>query len=115
MDDADVFFSIVDGAPDARPQKRPAVQDRRRSPRVPLGAVAILVPDLDNVPHVPLQVLVINVSVHGVGFRSPVSFDPGRTYRLRIGTGPLFLTSRMRIASSRLRPDGSYDVGAQFI
>ncbi|MGH7214915.1 MAG: hypothetical protein ACREIT_09145, partial [Tepidisphaeraceae bacterium] len=61
-----------------------------------------------------LQVFVVNVSIHGAGFRCPVSFDLGAKYDMRIGNGPLFLSSRVRIISSRRRKDGTFDVGAEF-
>jgi hypothetical protein len=36
-------------------------------------------------------------------------------YTMRIGTGPLHLTSTIRIISSRGRADGFFDVGAKFV
>jgi hypothetical protein len=68
-----------------------------------------------NAPDKPLEVAVLNVSLHGCAFRSPVAFRPGATYSMRIGTGPLHLTSTIRIISSRDRADGTFDVGAKFV
>ena len=94
-----------------------AVQERRRSTRQGLGAAGVLTADGDGQRGFKsqLQVLVMNVSLGGVGFRSPVAFRPGSIYSLRIGTGPLHLSSRLQIISSRDREDGTYDVGAKFI
>ena len=88
--------------------------ERRRSLRQAHPTVAT-VTRLGIEPAHALQVMVINVSLHGVGFRSPVSFEEGAVYRIRIGTGPLHLESRVRIVSSRQRVDGLHDVGGEFV
>ena len=62
-----------------------------------------------------LEVTVLNVSPHGCAFRAPVAFRPGAVYTMRIGSGPLHLTSTIRIVSSRDRADGLFDVGAKFV
>jgi hypothetical protein len=36
-------------------------------------------------------------------------------YQMRIGSGPLHLTSRLKVVSSREREDGTWDVGAKFV
>ena len=66
-------------------------------------------------PDNQLEVAVLNVSPAGCAFRSPVAFRPGAVYTMRIGTGPLHLTSTIRIISSRGRADGLYEVGARFV
>jgi hypothetical protein len=94
-----------------QPLKAP---DRRRGNRQPLGASGLLTAVGDAVDK-QLQVFVLNVSLHGVGFRAPVYFRPGAMYQMRIGSGPLHLTSRLKIVSSREREDGTWDVGAKFV
>lgn len=91
--------------------------DRRRSMRHPLGAHGNIVPDprRPQVSNSSLQVLVMNVSLHGVGFRSPAEFLPGTYYGLKIGAGPLNLSSTLQIVCSRRREDGLWDVGARFV
>ena len=89
--------------------------ERRRSTRQMLGAVGVLAEDSDTLFRNQLQVLVMNVSVGGVGFRAPVPFRAGSIYAMRIGTGPLHLKARLQIISSRPRDDGTYDVGAKFV
>ena len=89
--------------------------ERRRSNRQPLGAVGVLAEESDVQFSNQLQVLVMNVSLGGVGFRSPVAFRPGAVYAMRIGTGPLHLKAKLQIVSSRPREDGTFEVGAKFI
>ncbi len=81
--------------------------------RNPLGVVGLLTET--NSPDKPLEVAVVNVSLHGCAFTAPVPFRPGAVYTMRIGTGPLHLTSTLRIISSRDRADGLFDVGAKFV
>jgi hypothetical protein len=88
-------------------------RERRRGNRQPLGVSGLVTEP--NAPDKPLEVAVLNVSLHGCAFRSPVAFRPGATYSMRIGTGPLHLTSTIRIISSRDRADGTFDVGAKFV
>ena len=47
-------------------------------------------------------------------FGMAIQARQGATVVLRIGSGPLHLTSRIRIISSRDREDGQFDVGARF-
>ena len=87
-------------------------RERRRGNRQALGVSGILTqPNSDK----QLEVSVLNVSLHGCAFRAPVSYRPGDTYLMRIGAGPLHLTSTIRIISSRDRADGQFDVGAKFV
>src|SRR5688572_19807489 len=88
-------------------------RERRTGSRQPLEVLGVLT-EL-NAADKQLEVAVLNVSLHGCAFRSPVAFRPGATYTMRIGTGPLHLTSTLRIISSRDRADGFYDVGAKFV
>src|SRR5689334_5478580 len=81
------------------------LQERRRSTRQSLGAAGLLIADNGQF-HCQLQVLVMNVSLGGVGFRSPIAFKPGSEFTLRIGSGPLHLQSKLKIISSRTREDG---------
>jgi hypothetical protein len=62
-----------------------------------------------------LQVTVVTLAADGCTFRSPVPFRPGETCTLRIGTGPLYLASTLKIVASRDRTDGMFDVAASFV
>lgn len=96
------------------PAAGPALaRERRRGNRQPLEVLGVLTDP--KAPDKTLEVAVIDVSLSGCGFRSPVAFRPGAVYQMRIGTGPLHLTSTLRIISSRDRADGMYDVGAKFV
>jgi hypothetical protein len=88
-------------------------RERRRENRQPLGVLGILTETSD--PEKKLEVTVLNVSLHGCAFRAPVAYRQGATYTMRIGTGPLHLTSTIRIISSRDRADGFFDIGAKFV
>ena len=88
-------------------------RERRRDKRQPLGVVGLLTEP--NAPDKPLEVSVLNVSLHGCAFLAPVSFRPGATYNMRIGSGHLHLSSTIRIISSRDRVDGLFDIGAKFV
>lgn len=91
----------------------PTGVERRRSHREPQMTVATLQP-VNGDASVDRQVHVCNLSLGGVGFRSAQRFLPGETYRITVGTGPLFLNARLRIVSCRARADGTFDVGAAF-
>jgi hypothetical protein len=91
------------------------IADRRRSIRHPLGATGVVTLDDNSTDPRQLQVMVLNVSLHGVGFRSPVEFQEGQTFQMRIGAGPLHLASKFQVVSSRMREDGTWDVGGRFV
>jgi hypothetical protein len=87
--------------------------ERRRSTREPVITVGMIRPlTHDDAP--PEQVLVTNVSLHGVGVRATRALPVGARYHIEIGVGPLHLTSRLRVVRCRLRHDGTYDVGGEF-
>ncbi|HEV2296659.1 MAG TPA: PilZ domain-containing protein [Tepidisphaeraceae bacterium] len=89
--------------------------ERRRSIRHPLGATGTVTLDDSATDPRQLQVMVMNVSLHGVGFRSPVEFREGGVFQVRIGAGPLHLSSKFEVVSSRMRGDGTWDVGGKFV
>ena len=88
-------------------------RERRRDKRQPLGVVGLVTEP--SAPDKPLEVSVLNVSLHGCAFTAPVGFRPGATYNMRIGSGHLHLSSTIRIISSRDRADGQFDIGAKFV
>ncbi len=89
--------------------------DRRRSIRHPLGATGTITLDDNSADPHQLQVMVLNVSLHGVGFRAAVEFPEGATHQMRIGAGPLHLSSKFHVISCRMRGDGTWDIGAKFV
>jgi hypothetical protein len=101
--------------PRAATLTRPATHpdDRRRSLRQPLCAAGSVIDEANHGKS--LDVVVLNVSTSGVAFRAPVRFNFGTCYKLRIGNGPLHLTSRLKVVDSREREDGVYEIAGRFI
>ncbi len=99
-------------APTSAPKAIPP-RERRTGLRQAFGVLGVLTET--HASDKQLEVTVINVSLQGCAFCSPVPFRPGATYTMRIGTGTLHLASTLRIISSRDRSDGFYDVGAKFV
>jgi hypothetical protein len=60
------------------------------------------------------QVLVNDVSLHGVGIRTTFPLELAEFFIIEIGVGPLQLSSRMRVARVRELKDGTYDIGGEF-
>jgi hypothetical protein len=89
--------------------------ERRRSKREPVTTLGMLRSIDESEFDRPRQVMVSDVSLHGCGFRCMERLDNELTYVIEIGVGPLHLTSQLRIVRNRVRPDGTYDVGAEFI
>jgi hypothetical protein len=107
---------VVDAGAPPKPDE-PKVTERRRSRRGQVFSMGLLgmlraVGAPDGLP--AEQVIVTDVSLHGVGFRSPMKFTVDSMYFVELGVGPLHLSSRLRIARVQPRADGTYDVGAEF-
>src|SRR5688572_6499892 len=80
--------------------------ERRRSSRETVVTVGMIRP-LNHDDATPEQVLVTNVSLHGVGLRSTRTLGVGARYHIEIGVGPLQLTSRLDRKSTRLNSSHS--------
>jgi hypothetical protein len=106
---------VTAAAREAKPEPEGEGADRRRSHREPVVTLG-MVRSLDEAERFerPRQVLITNVSLHGVGFRSPERLDRDLLYAIEIGMGPLHLSSRLRLVRVRSLPDGTYDIGAEF-
>jgi len=78
----------------------------------PIGTIATLLQMVDGLERNRLMVLVTSRLNECVCLRSPVGLAAGATYKLQIGTHRDQSTF-LKITSSRLREDGSYDVGAR--
>jgi hypothetical protein len=92
---------------------KPEVDDRRRSNREQVVTVGTIRP-LTHDDASAEQVLVVDVSLHGVGFRSTRSLTLGTRFHIEIGVGPLHLTSRLKVIRNSERSDGTFDVGGEF-
>jgi hypothetical protein len=98
--------------PASAPPATPA--ERRRSKREAHVVVATLQPPSGDAS-IDREVTVHNLSLGGVGFRSPERVDVGAVYRITLGTGPLLLNARVKIVSCRRRREGGgYEAGAAF-
>lgn len=61
------------------------------------------------------MVEVLDLTLHGLGFRSPVEFKPGDMHQVIVMAGPLRLSSRFRVASCRESNQiGQFDIGGEF-
>jgi hypothetical protein len=88
--------------------------DRRRSHREPVVTTATIKSAERGDTSPARQVLVTDVSLHGVGLRSSTELRMGGRYFIEIGVGPLYLSSQMRVVRSVQRSDGTFEIGGQF-
>ncbi len=87
--------------------------DRRRSHREPVVTAGTLRLASDK-REGGRQVLVHDVSLHGVGMRTTFQLELDDVFMIEIGVGPLRLSSRLRVARVRPLKDGTYDIGGEF-
>lgn len=57
---------------------------------------------------------VFDLTLQGIGFRSPAELERGNYHQIIVMAGPLRLSSRLRVVSSRPHPQGGFEVGAEF-
>ena len=76
-----------------------------------IGTIATLSQMVDGLERNRLSVLLTSRVNDRVCLRSPIGLAAGSSYNLQIGTHP-DQSSLLQITSSRLREDGSYDIGA---
>jgi len=60
------------------------------------------------------QVLVTNLSLHGVGFTAPKKVSKNDFHWIVIASDRLSLSTRLRVVSVRENEEGGFDVGAEF-
>ena len=87
--------------------------DRRRSHREPVVTVGTIRTTSEK-REAGRQVLVSDVSLHGVGMRTTFELPMGDFFTIEIGVGPLHLSSRLKVVRLRSLPDGTYDIGGEF-
>jgi hypothetical protein len=89
--------------------------DRRRSARTEQRIPAWLSDAADGGGRAgQRQVLVTDLSLHGVGFEASGTIERGASHWIVIATDRMHLSTRVRIVSVRDRDDGTSDVGAEF-
>ena len=87
--------------------------ERRRSHREAVVAIGRLEPIDQGLPS--LKVLVTDVSLHGCDFRCDLPPSQVAAYRIELHLGPLSMTSRLRVTRFRRCPDGTFEIGAEFV
>jgi hypothetical protein len=88
--------------------------ERRQSGREAAVTPGLL-RSLDEPRSTSQQVLVMDVSLHGVGFRSARKLATGSRFEIEIAEGTLRLTSRLHVVRTVLRLDGTYEIGGEFL
>ena len=93
----------------------PQTVDRRRSSRQERQVPAWL-SDASGTqtPSSQQQVLVTNLSLHGVGFTAPKRVAKDDAHWIVIASDCLSVSTRLRVISVRENPQGGFDVGAEF-
>ena len=95
-------------------RRHTALDDRRRMPResiIARGLVSVRAAGEETDGH---MVSVLDLTLQGVGFNSPVAFNEGDLHHILVMAGPLRLSSRLKVVSSRPCGDGSFEVGGEF-
>jgi len=89
--------------------------DRRRSPRQSFVSNAWLSPEAGTrgSNH---HIVVVDLSLHGIGFSSDERLDPEAVHWMVLDTGGLRASARVRIASCRpsFNGNGAFECGAEF-
>lgn len=89
------------------------LDERRRMPRETVSAKGLL--SVDRFDEEGQMVEVFDLNLQGIGFRSPVALVAGDYHQILVMAGPLRLSSRLRIVSSRAYDEGGgFEVGAEF-
>lgn len=88
--------------------------DRRRSARKTSNLPAWLSDQSGGRRPQQQRVIVTDMSMHGVGFIASEKVEIGATHWIVVAAEQLHLSTRLKIVFSRPRPDGTYDVGAEF-
>jgi len=96
------------------PQSEKPLSERRRSPRHDYAVAAWLSSEAGIIKSNQKQVQVFNLSLHGVGLKSPDAISEGAIHWIVIGNGPLHLSARLRVVSCRAEADGQYRIGGEF-
>ena len=85
---------------------------RRRSERKPYIIEGWL--SRPNDPGDEIEVVALNVSHHGIGFKMPQPLNLGEFFTMEIGLGEQRMISEVRVVSCRACDGGMFDVGAEF-
>lgn len=99
----------------AKTKPAPSFTEQRRAPRKPApNMTGRLYTPSDQQHMLQWTVNMVDLSLHGVGFRVEQAMTVGKLYGLEIRGNWMNLSSRIRIVFCRKRGNGEYDVGAEF-
>ena len=91
-----------------------ALDDRRRMPRENIRARGLISARAPGEETDGQMVEVADLTLQGVGFNSPVAFNEGDLHHILVMAGPLRLSSRLKVVSSRPCSDGTFEIGCEF-
>ena len=94
-----------------RPHLSP-LDERRRMPRESVTAKGLL--SMDRFDEEGQMVEVFDLTLQGIGFRSPTAVVLGGYHQILVMAGPLRLSSRLRVVSCRAHDQGGFEIGAEF-
>lgn len=95
------------------PSTTSATMDRRRSPRAERKTSAWLSAPTNGRQAAGLNVSVLDLSLHGVGFVSERELKKNDQHWMVIADGALRLSTRLRIVNVREK-EGKWEIGAEF-
>jgi hypothetical protein len=87
------------------------MEERRRSPRKPHVAEALLSSPTGGTP---IEVTSVDISRHGVALSIKAALATGTFHILKLGLGAQRIVTEVRILSCNLIDDGSYRIHAEF-
>jgi hypothetical protein len=87
--------------------------DRRRSQRQSFVSNAWLSPEAGTRGQ-NHHIVVGDLSLHGIGFSSDEKLDPQAVHWMVLDAGGLRASARLRVATCRANPNGTYECGAEF-
>lgn len=89
--------------------------DRRRAHREAVVAIGRMATGHDRTRHEPVKVLVCDLSLRGVSFRSTSAISVGEVFDFSLCLGPLRVQSRIRVVRTRALTDGTTQAGCEFV
>jgi hypothetical protein len=112
----DVSTSVANAVIESSESALPAAEDRRRSQRAEQRIPAWVSGDAVDRGSAGSQVVVTDLSLHGVGFRDPrTRYRVGAAHWIVVsGASSMRVSSRVKIVSCRENGQGGFEVGAAF-
>ena len=105
------------GVPDAAGGVKLAddVEDRRRSLRRTEACDAFIASPTATDPTERWEVRGVNLSRHGIAFRSPIALPPRAFFAIDFGLGSQRVRCEIRVTNCREAGDGTFEVGGEFV